>query len=87
MCDTERMSSPTPLQASAESLRPLLHEEIDRLADSDLEIAHRLLRELEARTLFDALRDAAERDRLSGRLEVELVDKAIQEHRQRKPYR
>lgn len=80
------MNSPTPLHASAESLRPLLHEEIDRLSDSDLEIAHRLLRELEARTLFDELSDAAEQDRLSGKLEAESVNEAIQKHRQRKPY-
>lgn len=69
------------------SLRPKMHESIDRLRDEDLEPLHQLLVEIESRALFDQMREEAREDWEAGRLLADKVRAAILEHRRKHPYR
>ena len=68
-------------------LRPLLHAEIDKLRDEHLELAHRLLLEIELQQVMDDLDDAADEARAAGRLTPERIAEAIAAHRVAHPYR
>ena len=68
-------------------LRPLLHAEIDKLRDEHLELAHRLLQEIELQQVMDDLDDAADEARAAGRLTPERIAEAIAAHRVAHPYR
>lgn len=68
-------------------LRPKLHEGIEQLRDEELETVHKLLLELEARRLMNELGSAFDEDWAVGRLTQENVQAAIQDHRQKNPYR
>ena len=68
-------------------LRPLLHAEIDKLRDEHLELAHRLLQEIELQQVMDDLDDAADEARAAGRLTPERIAEAIAAHRAAHPYR
>ena len=70
----------------AAQLRPLLHQEIDRLRDEDLAAARRVLLELEATLLARELGGDLAKDWASGTLTDEGINAAIHEHRQRHPY-
>ena len=47
----------TPTDIDPKVLRPLLHAEIDKLRDGHLELAHRLLLEIEMQQVMDDLED------------------------------
>ncbi len=68
-------------------LRPLLHAEIDKLRDEHLELAHRLLLEIELQQAMGDLDDAADKARAAGRLTPERIAEAVAEHRAAHPYR
>jgi hypothetical protein len=68
-------------------LRPLLHAEIDKLRDEHLELAHRLLLEIELQQVMGDLDDAADTARAAGRLTPERIAEAIAAHRAAHPYR
>ena len=68
-------------------LRPLLHAEIDKLRDEHLELAHRLLLEIELQQVMDDLDDAADEARAAGRLTPERIAEAVAAHRAAHPYR
>ena len=68
-------------------LRPLLHAEIDKLRDEHLELAHRLLQEIELQQAMDDLDDAADTARAASRLTPERIAEAIASHREAHPYR
>ncbi|MCB1076437.1 MAG: hypothetical protein KDM63_18670 [Verrucomicrobiae bacterium] len=69
------------------SLRPLLHEEVDRLSDDLLEVAHRALLEIEIHQVAGDLDGAADLARESGKLSPESIAEAVAAHRSSKPYR
>lgn len=69
-----------------EKLRPLLHAEIDRLADDDLAVAHRALLEIEMRRQADQLGEALAEGRAAGRVTDERISESIREHRRKHPY-
>ena len=76
-----------PTETNPQDLRPLLHAEIDKLRDEHLELAHRLLLEIELQQVMDDLDDAADEARVAGRLTPERIAEAIAAHRAEHPYR
>ena len=68
-------------------LRPLLHAEIDKLRDEHLQLAHRMLLEIELQQVMDDLDDAADEARAAGHLTPERIAEAIAAHRAAHPYR
>jgi hypothetical protein len=68
-------------------LRPLLHEEIDRLPDEELEKAHRALLEIELAHVVTEIDDAFDHARTEGKLTAESIAAAVAEHRKKHPYR
>ena len=79
------MSTQTDLDPK--ELRPLLHAEIDKLRDEHLELAHRLLLEIELQQAMDDLDEAADKARAEGHLTPERIAEAIAAHRAAHPYR
>jgi len=73
--------------ATPAELRPLLHANIDRLPDEQLELAHRVLLEIELEQLTADLDDAADGSRAAGLLTPESIAAAVAAHRAAKPYR
>jgi hypothetical protein len=53
---------------NAGQLRPLLHEEVDRLHEDDLQVLHRVALQLELERLGGELDAAFDEARLEGRL-------------------
>ncbi|WP_395741778.1 hypothetical protein [Prosthecobacter sp.] len=51
-------------------LRPLLHEEVDRMPPDDLEVLHRVALQLELDRVTATLDSAFDEDRRRGRLET-----------------
>jgi hypothetical protein len=51
-------------------LRPLLHEEVDRMPPDDLEVLHRVALQLELDRVIETLDAAFDEDRRRGRLEA-----------------
>ena len=51
-------------------LRPLLHEEVDRMPPDDLEVLHRVALQLELDRVATTLDFAFDEDRRKGRLEA-----------------
>ena len=84
-CGTFRgMSTVTTTEAT--KLRPLVHEQIDRLPDTELPQVHRQLLEIELKRLRDDLgKDLAEGWR-AGQITEERIQEAIREHRAKHPY-
>ena len=75
----------TLINADPKELRPLLHEQIDRLTDAELEAVRRALLEVEARRLRESLGRAVDEAYAAGQLEQ--LEATIQESRARHPYR
>ena len=68
-------------------LRPLLHEQIDRLTEEEMDAVRRALLKLEAKRRLDALRTEVEEDWQSGRITEAKIEQAIGDHRAQHPYR
>ena len=68
-------------------LRPLLHEQIDRLTEEEMDAVRRALLKLEAKRRLDGLRAEIEEDWESGRITEAKIDQAIRHHRAQHPYR
>jgi hypothetical protein len=68
-------------------LRPLLHRDIDRLSDADLQDAHKALLELEIKRTADELGLEMDEAWASGHLSKESIDAAVKEYRRTQPYR
>ncbi|WP_395737406.1 hypothetical protein [Prosthecobacter sp.] len=51
-------------------LRPLLHEEVDRMSPDDLEVLHRVALQLELDRVSATLDSSFDEDRRRGRLEA-----------------
>lgn len=81
------MSTQTTAPVDPKELRPLLHAEIDRLRDEHLELAHRLLLEIELQQVTDDLDEAADTARAAGRLTPGRIAEAVAAHRAANPYR
>lgn len=77
----------TPADLDPKELRPLLHAEIDKLRNEHLELAHRMLLEIELQQVMDDLDDAADEGRAAGRLTPERIAEAIAAHPAAHPYR
>ncbi len=68
----------------------VLPELISKLAvmgPTTLEAVRKFVLELEIRSLGEELMDEAEELRSTGKLESDLIEAAVREHRQRHPYR
>lgn len=63
------MSVETPSIHTSAQLRPALHESVDRLADDDLAVLHRVAMKLELEAVSGRLDDAFDRDREEGKLD------------------
>ena len=81
------MSTLTTAPIDPKELRPLLHAELDKLRDEHLELAHRLLLEIELQQVVDDLDGAFDEARAAGRLTPERIAEAIAAHRAAHPYR
>ena len=77
----------TLADVDAKDLRPLVHEQIDRLTDAELETIRRQLMEMEARRLADELGREFAEDWRTGKISEEKIGEAVREHRARHPYR
>ncbi len=67
-------------------LRPLLHDEVERLDDGSLDLAHRALLEIELQQLGAELDDLADDARGSGRMTLASIAEGISKHRVSQPY-
>jgi DNA-directed RNA polymerase subunit F len=79
--------SPLTMPTDPTELRPLLHEDINRLSDENLSLAHKLLMEIELHQLADSLDEAADEARVAGRLTPERIAEAVAAHRAARQYR
>ena len=81
----------TPLNAQwptdPHELRPLLHQELERLPDSALESVRVLLLEIELAEVTATLDDAADAARAAGHMTPESIAAAVAAHRAAHPYR
>ena len=68
-------------------LRPLLHAEVDRLYDEDLQNAHKALLEIEIRRLTDELGKDTEEAWSRGDITEDKIAEAVKEYRRTHPYR
>lgn len=59
-----------PYMPAAQDLRPLLHQEVDRMSPDDLEVLHRVALQLELDRVAAGLDSAFDEDRRRGRLEA-----------------
>ena len=66
-----------------EELRPVLHEQIDKLAADDLPLVHRVLLQLEAERLAEEITADLAKD--AGFFER--LDETIAEYRKKHPYK
>jgi hypothetical protein len=68
---------------SPESLRPLLHDKIERMTDEQLGLMNRVLLQIEAEELAERLGKAFDEDEAKGKFErvPELVRQFRSEHR------
>ena len=73
-------------EMDARKLRESLHEKIDRLPQSSLAAADRLLLQVEVGALREELDSAFDQDRAESRLSDAKVGEAIALHRARNPY-
>ncbi len=62
------MSSLTTVPTDPKELRPLLHEEVDKLRDENLLVLHRVALELELEEVTDRLNEGYDADRAAGKL-------------------
>jgi len=76
-----------PIPTDPKELRPLLHAEVDRLSDEDLQDAHNALLEIEIRRLTDELGKATEEAWSRGDITEEKIAEAVTEYRRTHPYR
>jgi hypothetical protein len=80
--------SPNTTQViNPKELRPLVHAQLDSLPDHCLEAAQKLIMDLQLRELVDELGAEMDETWKSGRITQESIAKAIQEYRQKHPYR
>ena len=63
------MSALSVLPSDPSELRPLLHEEIDRLRDENLLLLHRVAMELELDEVTERLDEEFDKGRAEGKLE------------------
>jgi hypothetical protein len=82
MPDMSALLNPDP-----KDLRPLLHEQIDRLTDEEMDAVRRALLKLETKRELDELRKSMEADWQAGKITEEKIEEAVREHRARHPYR
>ncbi len=84
---TMNLSPNTTQVINPKELRPLVHAQLDSLPDHCLEAAQKLIMDLQLRELVDELGAEMDETWKSGRITQESIAKAIQEHRQKHPYR
>jgi hypothetical protein len=72
---------------SPQQLRPVVHENIDRLSDTELAVVHRVLLQMEIERLADSVSEGVEEARLAGKLDPVSIQASIREHRARHPYK
>lgn len=80
------MSAILATELDPEKLRPLLHDEVDRLSEEYLSLAHRALLEIELHQLAGELDDAADAANNATKLTLESIAAAVAEHRALRPY-
>ncbi len=81
------MSTHTLQPTDPKELRPLLHADLDRLPDDQLQLVRRILLEIELEQVTADLDHAADEARAAGRLTPERISAAIAAHREARPYR
>jgi len=69
------------------SLLPEVMSKVTTLGPAALQAVHRFLQEIELAALMEDIQDEAEHLRLEGKLDPELLNAAVLEHRERHPYR
>jgi hypothetical protein len=67
----------------ASSLLPEALSKVAGLGPSSLQAMHRFLHELELSALVEDIKDEADQLRIAGKLEPELLEGTIREHRQK----
>jgi hypothetical protein len=75
------VANPPPQQ-----LRPVVHERIDQLNDTELAAVHRMLLQMEIERLAQSIGEGVEEARLAGKLDAADIQHSILEHRARHPY-
>lgn len=75
------MSQPSPI--TAENLKPVLHEKIERMDAEHLSLLNRILLQVEAEELADRLNDAFDRDRAQDKFQriPGLIEQFRSQHR------
>lgn len=68
-------------------LLPEVMSKVTSLGPVALQAVHRFLQQIELAALMEDIQDEAEQLRLAGRLDPQLMEAAVHEHRQRHPYR
>lgn len=68
------------------ALLPQVMCKVATLNLADLQAVHRLILKLEFEALAEEIQDDADALQAAGKLEPELIDAAIREHRKRHPY-
>lgn len=68
-------------------LVPEIMSKLAGMGPAALEAVRRFVLELEIRALSEEIMDEAEELRVAGKLDPAVLDAAVQEHRQRHPYR
>ena len=66
---------------------PELMSKLAAMGPTTLEAVRKFVLELEIRALSEEIMDEAEELRATGKLEPDLIEAAVCEHRQRHPYR
>ncbi len=75
------------VQSQSAVLMPEVMSKVASLGPNALKAVHRFLQQIELAALMEEIQDDAESLRKTGKLEPELLDAAIREHRERHPYR
>lgn len=76
-----------PLPTDPKELRPLLHAEVDRLCDEDLNAARKALLEIELQRVTEELGREMDEAWASGSITKESINEAVLEYRRSHPYR
>ena len=71
----------------SQQLRPVVHENIDRLSDTELAAVHRMLLQMEIERLAQSVSEGVEEARQAGKLDPADIQASIREHRARHPYK
>ena len=69
------------LPVDAKELRPILHDKIDSITETDLQEVHRFLMQLEMQRLMNGIGHAVDEGYASGRITAESIQASIDDYR------